>query len=85
MTREEIKSALLGIINDILPDEELSDLKDDLPLRNQLGLDSVDFLDVILLLKKNLKVEVPPEDFEKLSTINSSIQYIESKLSHEGR
>ena len=52
MTKEEISQAIIDIINDILPDGDCSDVDPDLKLRDQLDLDSMDFLDIVMELRK---------------------------------
>jgi len=48
MPKEQIKDTILEIIAQIITDEGLSNLKGDIPIRKQVELDSVDFLDIIL-------------------------------------
>jgi len=80
MTREEIGQAIIDIIEDIVPDEDCSSLDADEELREQLDLDSMDFLDIVMELRKQYGVEVPEEDYPKLATLKSSIDYLEPKL-----
>ena len=56
MTNDQIKQAVLQIISVIAPDEDLSSLKDDVALREQLELDSMDFLDIVMELRKRYRV-----------------------------
>ncbi|MCE3012734.1 MAG: acyl carrier protein, partial [Proteobacteria bacterium] len=46
MNTEEVRKVVLDIISDIAPDEDVSGLKDEVSLREQLDLDSMDFLDI---------------------------------------
>lgn len=80
MTREDISAAIIEIIEEILPDEDFSAIKPDERLRDQLELDSMDFLDIVMELRKRYKVEVPEEDYPKLATLNSCVDYLEPKL-----
>ncbi|MBT5968045.1 MAG: acyl carrier protein, partial [Nitrospina sp.] len=48
MTREDVRQAVIDILGDIAPDEDLSSIKDDLTLREQMDLDSMDFLDIVM-------------------------------------
>ncbi len=80
MTQEEIKASILEIISDIVPDEDISHLDGDVPIRDQIDLDSMDFLDIIMELRKRHKVEVPEEDYPKLASMNSSAAYLEPLL-----
>ena len=49
MTKDECKQVVLDIIADIAPDEDLSNVKPEVRLRDQLQLDSMDFLDIVQL------------------------------------
>ncbi|MCY4524952.1 MAG: acyl carrier protein [Halobacteriovoraceae bacterium] len=76
----EVKMAVLDIISDIIPDEDVSVAKDDIALREQFDLDSMDFLDIVMELKKRHRVDVPQEDFPKLSTLNGCVEYLTPKF-----
>jgi acyl carrier protein len=80
MTDNDIQKVILGIISDIAPDEDLSNVKPDVRLRDQLDLDSMDFLDIIMELRKRHKVEVPEEDYMKLATLDGCVEYLRPKL-----
>jgi acyl carrier protein len=80
MTREEIGQTIIDIIRDILPDEDFSKVKPAEKLRDQLGLDSMDFLDIVMELRKRYGVEVPETDYPKLATLNSCVDYLEPKM-----
>jgi acyl carrier protein len=80
MTREDIRKSILDIISDIAPDEDLSNVKDDVRLRDQLDLDSMDFLDIVMELRKRYNVEVPEAEYMQLATLASSVVYLEPKL-----
>ena len=80
MSKEEIREIIYNIIKDIAPDEDLSNLDDTKAIRDQIELDSMDFLDIVLELRKGYKVDVPEEDYPKLATINGCVEYLEPKL-----
>ena len=80
MTREQIGQAIVDIITDIIPDEDCSSLDPDQALRDQLDLDSMDFLDIVMELRKKYGVEVPESDYPQLATLTSCIDYLEPKL-----
>jgi len=80
MTKQEIKSVLMEIVAEIIPDEDLTNLKDDIPIREQVELDSMDFLDIIMELRKRYGIEVPEDDYTQLATIDSSVAYLEPRM-----
>ena len=77
MTSEEIKKAVVDILADIAPDEDLSDLKEDVAFRDQLELDSMDFLDIVMELRKRYRVQIPEEEYLELASMQSTVAYLE--------
>ena len=80
MAPAEIKNAILDILADIAPDEDLTDLKDDIDFRDQLELDSMDFLDIVMELRKRYRVQVPEEDYTQLASMGSTVNYLTPKM-----
>jgi acyl carrier protein len=77
MSPAEIKTVIIDILEGIAPDEDLSGLKDDVSFREQLELDSMDFLDIVMELRKRYRVQVPEEDYVQLASMNSTVKYLE--------
>lgn len=80
MTREEVRKIVVDIIAEIAPDEDVSKINDDEPLRDQMGLDSMDFLDIVMMLKKEHKITVPEVDYPQLATMKSTVDYLLPKF-----
>lgn len=80
MTQEEVKNIVLDIIVDVAPDEDVADLNPAESLRDQLDLDSMDFLDIVMELRKRHKVEVPSEDYPQLASLDSCVAYLTPKM-----
>ena len=80
MTREEIQNAVVDIIRTVAPDEDLTNLKPDLKLREQIALDSMDFLDIVMELRKRYGVHVPESDYKELATLEGCVNYLAPKL-----
>ena len=76
MTRDEIILAIKDIIETIAPDEELDSLDVDERLRDQIELDSMDFLDIVMELRKRYGVQVPEEDYKELASLTSCADYL---------
>jgi acyl carrier protein len=77
MTPAEIREEVLDILSDIAPDEDLSTLDDNVRFREQLELDSMDFLDIVMELRKRYRVQVPEADYTHLASMNSTVTYLE--------
>lgn len=80
MEATEVRQKILDIIEDVAMDEDLSTIKDEVSLRDQLDLDSMDFLDIVMELKKRHKIEVPQEDYPQLATLQSCVTYLQPKF-----
>ncbi len=80
MTKEQIRATILETIAQIIPDEDLSNLKGDIPIREQVELDSMDFLDIIMELRKRYGIEVPESDYTELTTLDGSVTYLEPRM-----
>lgn len=80
MNREEIIQAIKNIITTIAPDEDVSNLATDVRLREQIELDSMDFLDIVMELRKRYGVQVPEEDYKELATLDGCVAYLTPKL-----
>lgn len=80
MTPEDIRETIIDILSDITPDEDLSGLKDDVAFREQLELDSMDFLDIVMELRKRYRVQVPEEDYGELASMASTVAYLEPRM-----
>jgi len=77
MTPAEIRAEIISILEDIAPDEDLTGLRDDVPFREQIELDSMDFLDIVMELRKRHRVQVPEADYPQLASMASTVKYLE--------
>ena len=76
----DVRQIVIDIISDIAPDEDVTNLDDAKSLREQLDLDSMDFLDIVMELRKRHKVEVPQEDYPQLASLQSCVAYLSPKF-----
>ena len=80
MKAEELRKAVLEIIRDIAGLDETPEVDGAKPLRDQLELDSMDFLDIVMELRKRHKIEVPEADYGRLATLDSTVGYLAGKM-----
>lgn len=76
--KHQLKEQIIEYLN--LLDVEPSDIKDDEPLfGGDLGLDSIDSLELIILLERNygIKIQDPKEGRKVLVDVNTIMDYIE--------
>ncbi len=80
MADQRVKNIILDIIATVAPDAELSGIRGDVRLRDQLDMDSMDFLDIVMELRKRFKIEVPKEEYSQLATLDGCVSYLSPKL-----
>jgi len=80
MTRDEIRETVLRLLGKIAPEADLSQIKPNLRIRDQLDIDSMDLLTFVIELHKELRVEIPEADYPKLSTLDGCVDYLAALL-----
>jgi acyl carrier protein len=80
MTENEEKQVALSMLASIAPEVADEALLPDKPLRRQVDLDSMDWLNFLLGLNEKLRVEIPEADYVKLVTLNDVVKYLVARL-----
>ncbi len=80
----DIKSTVLQVLNEVAPEAELEKLDPQKSFRDQFDFDSVDFLNFILGLQKELGLGINEMDYPKLSSLNGCVNYIHEQLRQRG-
>ena len=83
MTPSDVVTAVKDIIASIAPDEDLTALSLDERLRDQIELDSMDFLDIVMELRKRYGVQVPEEEYMELATLQGCADYLGPKMAEK--
>jgi acyl carrier protein len=76
----DIRERVIAIIRTIAPEVEEGELRADRPLRDQVDLDSMDWLNVILGVHRDLGVDIPEADYGKLRTLDDWTAYLRERL-----
>lgn len=76
MTKEEIRATVLRLLGDIAPEADLTQIDPDVNFRDQLDIDSMDFLNFVMALHERLHVEIPETDYPKVVTLNGCVAYL---------
>ena len=82
MMKEEIRSTVLRILGEIAPEADLNKLKPDVSFRDQLDIDSMDFLNFVIALDEELHVTIPESEYAKLSSLDRSVELLTSLKDH---
>lgn len=76
MNQDEIRNTVLDVLGQIAPEADLNTIKPDKNLRDQLDIDSMDFLNFLIALDRALQVDIPERDYGKLRTLNACVEYL---------
>ena len=79
MSEAEVRAAVMGVLKSIAPEIEEGELDPARPLRDQVDLDSMDWLNVLVALHERLKVDIPEADYAKLVTLEDLVAYLSAK------
>ena len=76
MNRNEIRAVVLQELKRIAPELEEGELRDERPLRDQIDLDSMDWLNFLVALHERTGKEIPEADYKKLGTLKAIVDYL---------
>ncbi|MDR1343490.1 MAG: phosphopantetheine-binding protein [Prevotellaceae bacterium] len=79
MTREEIESTVKNfLVEEIEVDEK--NIVPEAHLKDDLGIDSLDFVDIVVIVERNFGFKIKPEEMADVRTLRQFCDYIESKV-----
>lgn len=76
MTPDEIRQTVLRLLGEIAPEVDLSLVRPDVSFRDQLDIDSMDFLNFVISIHKTFDVEIQEADYPKYSTLNGCVEQL---------
>ena len=79
MTHDEIRATVLRVLGEIAPEADLAALRDDVDLREQLDLDSMDVLNFVVGIPAALGVEIPEADYPRFATLAGGVEYLTAR------
>lgn len=80
MTRQEIDAALIEELGRIAPETDAATLPEGAELREELDLDSMDFLNLVTALSQRLKLDIPEADYPRLANRGGAVAYLAERL-----
>lgn len=79
MTADDLKRIVIEELTAIAPEFEPDDIDPEADLREDMDIDSMDFLNFVIALHKKLGVDIPEPDYPKLFTVNGAVDYLAAK------
>ena len=80
MTEDEIRVRVIKTLSGIVPELDPGALEPAVSLRDQLDIDSMDFLNFLIALHQEFGVDVPESDAGKLATVDACVEYLAQAL-----
>ncbi len=80
MSPDEIKATVLRLLGEIAPEADLSRLQPAIGFRDQLDIDSMDFLNFVIAVHEALHVEIPETDYGQVATLDGCIRYLSARV-----
>jgi acyl carrier protein len=81
MNREQIRATVLEVLGQIAPEADPGSIDPKINLRDQLDIDSMDFLNFLIALDKQLQVDIPERDYGQLTTLDACVDYLMARQS----
>lgn len=78
---EDLEKTIIASLQEVAPETDPQSLERAVPLRDQLDLDSMDFLRFVQALDRRLGVAVPEADYPKLATLRDCVSYLAARVS----
>lgn len=79
MEENELRAIVVDTLMRIAPEVAADELDAAKPLRKQVDLDSMDWLNFLIALDERLAVEIPEADYTKLVTLNDVVRYLSAR------
>lgn len=76
MTDDDVRGEVLSVLTTIAPEVEPGDIRADLQLRDQVDLDSMDWLNFLVGIHKRFNIEIPEADYASLRTLDDVVRYV---------
>ena len=76
MDEQELKATVVTLLRKVAPELDPATLDAQAPLREQVDLDSMDFLNFLVAIEARLKVSIPESDYERLRTLDDLVGYV---------
>jgi len=74
-----VRTTIAEVLASIAPEVELATIDAAAPLRDQIDLDSMDYLNFIVGLHERLHVDIPESDYARLATLDDLVSYLVAK------
>ena len=76
MNDEKLRTLIVDVLRKVAPEADLHSLDPDRSFRDQFGIDSIDYLNMIMAIEEKLKLRIAECDYPKLSSLKGCMAYL---------
>jgi acyl carrier protein len=80
MTPDELRAVVLRALAKVAPEAELDRLAAETPLRDELDLDSMDFLAFVTAIHEELGIDIPEREYPRMTTLGSAVAHLSQRM-----
>ena len=79
MNNTNTEATVRRLLQELRPEVDLASVPGDADLREELDLDSMDFLNFVIAIHDATEIEIPEDDYAELMTLDECIAYLEAR------
>ena len=83
MSEDAVREKVLAILAELAPEVDVHALRPDVRLRDQMDIDSMDFLNFLIGVDEQLGVDIPEADYPRLATLDAIYRYLQEQLARK--
>jgi acyl carrier protein len=80
MDHTTLRQTVFDVLHRIAPEVSADEIDPAVPLRDQVDLDSMDWLNFLVGLHARLGVDIPEADYRRLATLDQLLAYLAAKV-----
>jgi acyl carrier protein len=84
MTTSTIETTVRRLLSELRPEIDLDTVPRDADLREEMDIDSMDFLNFVIAVDAETGVEIPEDDYGDLLSLDDLVGYLEARASNAG-
>lgn len=80
MDKQQLRQQVVEELQQVAPELEAESLRGDRPLRDEVDLDSMDWLRFLSALHRRFAVNIPEADYQQLDSLDALVGYLDQRL-----
>ena len=82
-SRDRLRTTVLAALAGVAPEADAATLRDDVPLRTQVDIDSVDYLNFLIAVHEATGVDIPETDYAQIVTLAGFVDYVAARVTSQ--